>query len=260
MSTDAWRSSPPSQARAGVRRDRRLRRLGFRSASRSPTTRSTNQVEAIDQERENVASPTAPRRPARRRGSRRQRHPRDAPPTSSDRGGPEAAARRRRRAGAEPDAANLIWPRTNAHIADSVPLPRVGGRVSRERDEHVDDRGDHRGLLGCGRASARGGGVSIGVSLARDVIAGARPARPTSINSDQVLTTSLVPGTRVQIAHGPDRGNIFEYVGPTISGVDLAAQNYGDTARGTTISAPAAARPSRTATGRRPSRAARRSG
>ena len=70
-------------------------------------------------------------------------------------------------------------------------------------------------------------GVSIGISLARNLI-GWNPAAYDA-SSDETRD-GLLAGTRVRVATGALRGNIYRYVGPTLTGpVDLnpTIQGYG---------------------------------
>ena len=118
--------------------------------------------------------------------------------------------------GAGAYASNVILTKTNAYVADSKLTSAAGVALSALSTATI------RAIVGAFSAAVGAGavgvGVSIGISLARNMI-GWEPeavAAPV-LSSDDRLAGGLAFGTKVRIANGPGAGDVFEYLGPPLT-------------------------------------------
>ncbi|MGB8168696.1 MAG: hypothetical protein WCF18_14460, partial [Chthoniobacteraceae bacterium] len=94
--------------------------------------------------------------------------------------------------------------------------------------------------LGIGAGGTTGGAAALGVSVARNFI-GWDPsgtAVTADYTSDNTTLTTLATGKRVKVADGPLGGDVYEYLGATLTdgdpnttgnqAIDLSVMNYGD--------------------------------
>jgi hypothetical protein len=141
------------------------------------------------------------------------------------------------------ESTNVILSTTNASIEDSV----LGSSANPIGNVDVDAASTSRidATVGAVAASAAlgsttGVGVALGVAVARNFI-GWDPSGGDSLSTTYTTeqdATTLVAGQTVRIAEGARTGDVYEYLGPTltdgdpntegIQAIDLATQNFHD--------------------------------
>ena len=132
--------------------------------------------------------------------------------------------------GAGAEATNVILTTTNASIQDSSVA--TTGTVT---INSTNTSGITATIVGASLSVAIGGnnaaGASIGVALASNYV-GWNPDGSTASyddTSDTVLPNGLTQGTTVEISSGVGAGNVYQYLGPTLTGsIDLKTQDYFD--------------------------------
>ncbi|MCO6459637.1 MAG: hypothetical protein J5I93_30345, partial [Pirellulaceae bacterium] len=132
-------------------------------------------------------------------------------------------------------AENVVLTTTDAFIQDS----NLGSALSPVGSVDLDasSRSTISALVPAVAASVAVGsttgvGVSIGIAVARNFVG--HDLLPDGVAHDVLSDanpTSLVQGTRVKIKNGPLGGDVYRYLGPTITdpqGIDLDSLSYGD--------------------------------
>ena len=141
------------------------------------------------------------------------------------------------------ESTNVILSTTNASVEDSV----LGSSVNPVGNVDVDATSTSQieatvGAVAASVAfgSTTGVGVALGVAVARNFI-GWDPSGGDSLSTTYTTeqdATTLVAGQTVRIAEGARTGDVYEYLGPTltdgdpntdgIQAIDLATQNFQD--------------------------------
>ncbi len=128
--------------------------------------------------------------------------------------------------GAGADASNVILGRTSAFVEDSKLTSAGDVDITATNHATIDAIvGAFSAALGVGIVGA---GVSIGIALARNVIGWKATSNnpTTTYDSDQTGATLTPNVTTVEIANGPGKGDVFMYIGPSRTGVDLRQADY----------------------------------
>ena len=130
-------------------------------------------------------------------------------------------------AGAGAEASNAIYTKVNAYLDASTVNAATTVSLS------ATDTSSIRAIVAAVSVSVGVGiagiGVGIGVALATNTIGAVAVA---DYSSAQTLASGLQNGRTVRIASGPGQGDVYRYIGTTLTGtVALAGQTYTDTTK-----------------------------
>ncbi len=133
--------------------------------------------------------------------------------------------------GAGAEATNIILTGVNAYVSGSI-LNSAGAVTL-----NANNSSSIHALIATASVAAGVGtvgvGASIGIALARNDIGWDFTSNQAyDYTSSQTLSGGLTYGKRVKISKGVSAGDVYEYIGPTLTGsIDLKSQDYSDTTK-----------------------------